>query len=88
MLDFSSASSLALFFPVQSLLTTCSEDLITDFLTQLRVGSVSVLSKHREHPHNWCLLAVSPSTVQQYCMVIMNVGLNLDLECLSLNSSS
>lgn len=40
MLDFSSTFSLALalLFPVRSLLTTCSEDLITDFFNPIESG--------------------------------------------------
>lgn len=87
-LGFSTTFSLAsaLLFPALSLLTTWSEDLITEFLIRLTVGSVSVLAKHRKHTHKWCLLTGSPSTLQQYYMVIMNLGLNLHLEHLSLNS--
>ena len=47
MLDFPTSLNLALAFlcPVLSLLTTCSEDPITDFVIRLTVGSVSVLAE-------------------------------------------
>lgn len=76
-----SSLALAFLFPVLSLLTICSEDLITNFLIRLTVLSVSVLAKCRKYTHNWCLLIRSLCTVQQYCSMNINLDLNLDLEC-------